>query len=201
MTALEAVIADIALLGVDRVVHGGAPTRRSPYVGYDAPGQHPFLYSGPIDPRLPPIERVESISVGAEGPPLHAHANEDEAWYGLEGQLRFKLDAEMRHAPAGSFVFVPRGTQHCFQNVGVQQARILVMFTPARMERSLIASPRFPRVLKLSRRSGASATRWAWRSSRHRWPSPILCRWASTGGRFDAQAVRLHTARICARVC
>jgi uncharacterized RmlC-like cupin family protein len=38
-------------------------------------------------------------------------------------------------APAGSFVFVPRGTPHNFQNVGSDAARILVMFTPAGMER------------------------------------------------------------------
>lgn len=35
----------------------------------------------------------------------------------------------------GSFVFVPRGTPHCFQNVGSDPARILVIFTPAGMER------------------------------------------------------------------
>jgi hypothetical protein len=34
-----------------------------------------------------------------------------------------------------SFGFVPCGTRHCFQNVGGQPARILVMFTPSGMER------------------------------------------------------------------
>ena len=63
------------------------------------------------------------------------HANEDEAWYVLEGELRFRLDTQTANAPAGSFVFVPRGTRHCFQNAGRQPARILVLFTPAGMER------------------------------------------------------------------
>ncbi len=70
-----------------------------------------------------------------EGPPLHIHANEDESWYVLEGHLRFQLGVEIRSAPAGSFVFVPQGTPHCFQNVGDLPARILVTFTPAGMER------------------------------------------------------------------
>jgi uncharacterized RmlC-like cupin family protein len=35
----------------------------------------------------------------------------------------------------GAFVFVPRGTPHCFQNVGARPARIIVMFTPSGMER------------------------------------------------------------------
>jgi uncharacterized RmlC-like cupin family protein len=66
---------------------------------------------------------------------LHTHAGEDESWYVLEGALRFRLGDEIADAPAGSFVFVPRGTPHCFQNVGAEQARIIVMFTPSGMER------------------------------------------------------------------
>jgi quercetin dioxygenase-like cupin family protein len=77
----------------------------------------------------------ENVIPPDQGPPLHTHANEDEAWYVLEGELRFKIGGELRPAPAGSFVFVPKGTPHCFQNVGEHPARILVMFTPAGMER------------------------------------------------------------------
>jgi quercetin dioxygenase-like cupin family protein len=77
---------------------------------------------------------VNVIAPG-DGPPLHVHANEDEAWYVIEGDLSFRLDAEAASAPAGSFVFVPRGTPHCFHNVGERPARILVLFTPSGMER------------------------------------------------------------------
>ena len=78
---------------------------------------------------------LENVIPPGQGPPLHTHVNEDEAWYVLEGELRFKIAGELRAAPAGSFVFVPRGTPHCFQNIGGTPARILVMFTPAGMER------------------------------------------------------------------
>ena len=77
----------------------------------------------------------ENVITPGQGPPLHVHANEDEAWYVLEGELRFKLGDGLRAAPAGAFVFVPRGTPHCFQNVAEQSARILVMFVPSGMER------------------------------------------------------------------
>ncbi len=76
----------------------------------------------------------ENVIAPGDGPPLHVHANEDEAWYMLDGEFRFKLGAEIRLAPAGSFVFVPRGTPHCFQNVGPTPGRVLVMFTPSGME-------------------------------------------------------------------
>jgi quercetin dioxygenase-like cupin family protein len=70
-----------------------------------------------------------------EGPPLHVHANEDEAWWVIDGTLRFRLGEQAAEAPAGTFVFVPRGIAHAFQNVGDGPARILVLFTPAGMER------------------------------------------------------------------
>jgi quercetin dioxygenase-like cupin family protein len=81
------------------------------------------------------LAAFENVIPPGHGPPLHTHANEDESWYVLDSELRFKLDSEIRAAPAGSFVFVPRGTAHAFQNVGRDPARILVIFTPAGMER------------------------------------------------------------------
>lgn len=39
------------------------PYGRNPYAGYDAVDRPPFLLSGASDPRLPPMERVLSVSV------------------------------------------------------------------------------------------------------------------------------------------
>jgi hypothetical protein len=38
----------------------------NPYVGYDRPDERPFLYDGRLDPRLPPKERVVSVTVGRD---------------------------------------------------------------------------------------------------------------------------------------
>ena len=70
-----------------------------------------------------------------EGPPLHVHAREDEMWWVLEGDWRFRMDNETHRVRPGSFAFVPRGVTHSFQNVGQTPARILVMFTPSGMDR------------------------------------------------------------------
>ena len=69
------------------------------------------------------------------GTPLHVHHNEDEAWYILEGEFRFRLGDEISTRSAGSFVFIPRTTAHCWQNVGEEPARVLVIFTPSGIER------------------------------------------------------------------
>jgi len=76
----------------------------------------------------------ENVIAPGDGPPAHLHEAQDESWYVLEGTLRFKLGEELVDAGAGSFVFVPRGTVHCFKNIGDAPARILVIFNPAGME-------------------------------------------------------------------
>lgn len=77
----------------------------------------------------------ESAVAPGEGPPLHVHANEDEAWYALEGTFRMKLEHELREAPAGTFVFIPRGVRHTWQNIGDGPARLLILTAPAGLER------------------------------------------------------------------
>lgn len=90
------------------------------------------------------VALLENLVPARQGPPLHVHAREDEFWYVLEGRFRFRADDELLDAPAGSFVFVPRGTRHCFQNVGDAEARILVFFVPAGMERFFEQHARLP---------------------------------------------------------
>ena len=81
------------------------------------------------------LTAFENVIAPGDGPPLHTHADEDEAWYVIHGTLRFRLGDTHADAPAGSFVFVPRGTPHAFTNAGSEPARILVLFTPSGMER------------------------------------------------------------------
>ena len=43
------------------------PYGQNPYEGYDTdPKSRPFDYGGSLDPRLPPVERVESITIGQD---------------------------------------------------------------------------------------------------------------------------------------
>jgi quercetin dioxygenase-like cupin family protein len=81
------------------------------------------------------LTAFETVVAPGEGPPLHTHAKDDETLYVIEGQMRFKLGDELHTGSGGSFVFVPRGTPHTFQNVGDEPARMLIHFTPSGMER------------------------------------------------------------------
>jgi quercetin dioxygenase-like cupin family protein len=67
--------------------------------------------------------------------PPHVHANEEEAWYVVDGTVTFRIDGATHLAPAGSFVLVPRGIAHGFANESQAPARFIELFSPAGMER------------------------------------------------------------------
>lgn len=76
---------------------------------------------------------IEEVPPGV-GPPLHRHARENEFFYVLEGTFRFRVDGKDHDAPAGSFVFAPRGSLHSFANTGAQLGRLLVWTVPPEIE-------------------------------------------------------------------
>jgi quercetin dioxygenase-like cupin family protein len=77
------------------------------------------------------ITAVETTATIGEGPPLHVHRGEDELIYVLDGRFQIKLDGELLDAPAGSCVFVPRGTSHTWQALGDPTSRMLAAVLPA----------------------------------------------------------------------
>jgi quercetin dioxygenase-like cupin family protein len=76
------------------------------------------------------LTAIETFVVRQEGPPLHVH-EQDELIYTLAGSMRVKLGDTLREAPAGSFVFIPRGTPHTWQNVGAEPLRFFATIMPA----------------------------------------------------------------------
>jgi uncharacterized cupin superfamily protein len=63
--------------------------------------------------------------------PPHVHHADDEAWYVLEGALKFRLGADVFEAPAGSAVLAPKGTPHAYGNARRgERARYLLVMTP-----------------------------------------------------------------------
>lgn len=55
---------------------------------------------------------LENVIPPGQGPPLHTYAYEDEAWYVLEGELRFKLNNEVR----ASSTHLPRSPPHTLRH-------------------------------------------------------------------------------------
>ena len=63
--------------------------------------------------------------------PLHVHHTDDEAWYVLEGVLRFRIGDDIREAGPCGAVLAPKGTPHAYGNARRgQPARYLLVMTP-----------------------------------------------------------------------
>jgi mannose-6-phosphate isomerase-like protein (cupin superfamily) len=67
----------------------------------------------------------------------HVHADEDDAFYILEGELTFVVGDEEVAAPAGTFVLIPPGVEHGFRNDTDQVVRILNIHAPAGFDRRI----------------------------------------------------------------
>ena len=74
---------------------------------------------------------IELVIGPKQGPALHQHSREDELWFVLDGEFRFKAGGELFPASTGGMAFGPRGIPHCFQNVGDEAGRLLIVTTPA----------------------------------------------------------------------
>jgi mannose-6-phosphate isomerase-like protein (cupin superfamily) len=66
-----------------------------------------------------------------DGPGLHAHAEEDDSFYVLEGELTFTVDGEELVAGPGTFVLVPPQVPHTFANLSNAVARCINVHAPA----------------------------------------------------------------------
>jgi mannose-6-phosphate isomerase-like protein (cupin superfamily) len=67
----------------------------------------------------------------------HVHADEDDAFYILEGELTFTFDDQQVPAPPGTFVLVPPGVRHGFRNDREQPVRMLNIHAPAGFDRRI----------------------------------------------------------------
>jgi quercetin dioxygenase-like cupin family protein len=76
---------------------------------------------------------IESTERRGDAPPVHVHESEDEAYYVIEGELTFFFDGERVVAPAGSFVFAPRGVPHTYR-VDSSASRIVAFNFPGGWE-------------------------------------------------------------------
>jgi len=67
----------------------------------------------------------------------HVHAEEDDAFYILEGEMTFFFGAEEAVAGPGTFVLVPPRVAHGFRNDGSAPVRMLNIHAPAGFDRRI----------------------------------------------------------------
>ena len=67
----------------------------------------------------------------------HVHADEDDAFYIVEGELTFTFGEQAAPAAPGTFVLVPPGVEHGFRNDQVGPVRMLNIHAPAGFDRRI----------------------------------------------------------------
>jgi mannose-6-phosphate isomerase-like protein (cupin superfamily) len=76
----------------------------------------------------------ENTSPPGSGPPLHRHGRDDEAFFVVEGTVKFSVNGQEAMLGPGGFAFAPRGSIHTFLNVGPGPCRMIITCTPGGLE-------------------------------------------------------------------
>ena len=89
------------------------------------------------------IETADRYSVSewwlephTQGPGAHAHP-EDDVFYVIEGTMSFLVDGKWLDAPKGSFILVPGGVTHDFENRSEARAGVLNFSIPGSFEQDM----------------------------------------------------------------
>lgn len=77
---------------------------------------------------------IEQLLPAGQTTPPHLHAQTDEVFYVLDGDVEFFLDDRVETASRNSLTFIPRGTVHAHRVVS-ETARLLNLHGPAGFER------------------------------------------------------------------
>jgi quercetin dioxygenase-like cupin family protein len=94
-----------------------------------ASGEHTLGQLGVMESAYPPGLSVHE----------HVHADEDEMFYLLEGELEVSCGEAHWTVTPGCFVFVPRDSPHGFTVTSTEPARALVITGPSRLDRQIAA--------------------------------------------------------------
>jgi mannose-6-phosphate isomerase-like protein (cupin superfamily) len=77
-----------------------------------------------------------SLEPHTQGPGAHSHP-EDDVFYVIEGTMSVRVGEQWTDAPEGSFVLVPGGTVHDFENRTGERAAILNVSVPGAFEKEM----------------------------------------------------------------
>jgi quercetin dioxygenase-like cupin family protein len=77
---------------------------------------------------------LEHVADPGQGPPLHVHTHEDEAFYILAGRFRTRFGDLVADAGPGESIFLPRGIPHTWKCLGPEPGRLLIVITPSGFE-------------------------------------------------------------------
>jgi len=92
-----------------------------------------WFLNGHVTIKLSKRNNADSISIiehhlpAGFGPPLHIHRYEDEMFYVLDGEIRFRMGDSIREARTGEIIHLPAGVPHGFKVLSATGGRALTV--------------------------------------------------------------------------
>jgi mannose-6-phosphate isomerase-like protein (cupin superfamily) len=77
---------------------------------------------------------IWSVAPRSVGPGVHRHESNEELFYVVEGVMTFVVGDQRVDAPAGSFLRIPAGVTHDFENTTARPAAVFNVFIPGGFE-------------------------------------------------------------------
>ncbi len=81
---------------------------------------------------------LEPNTVPPDVPPAHSHP-EDHMFYVIEGEVSVMLGAKWQSAKAGTYIYIPGGTEHTFENRTSSRAGFISINNPGGFENDMPA--------------------------------------------------------------
>mgnify|MGYP003134106209 FL=1 len=106
---------------------------------YDMGGMRSVFYADEAETAAEYSISEWHLAPKTPGSSPHSHDHEDDIFYVLEGVTTFYLDGARQDAAAGSFIRVPAGVTHDFENLSDEPTRFLNIFIPGGFERDMPA--------------------------------------------------------------
>lgn len=110
------------------------PIILQPGEGWVIPGPEGVTLKATAEQTAGAIGFVEATSAPGFAAPRHIHHANDELFYVLEGEFQFLVGEETVNAPAGSFVYIPRGTVHAPKVVSSSPGKVVFAYVPGGLE-------------------------------------------------------------------
>ena len=74
------------------------------------------------------------ILAGSAPGPYHLHTTAENVYHVLSGRVRIRVDGVDHDAGPGDTVFIPPGVPHAATNIGDDDARLLEIYAPAKVD-------------------------------------------------------------------
>jgi len=81
---------------------------------------------------------IITLDPNSDGPPAHAHKEEDDSFFVLSGELEMEASGKSFVATPGTFVLVSPGVRHTFRNSSSEETRFLNIHAPAGFDHRLM---------------------------------------------------------------